>query len=434
MTIFVGLLKNRKIFGRELFVQPSGNEINFSIGIIVSFDKRPGVCSLLLFFLSKFNFKVMYNFSEIWSSFGVFGYFLVALVILFMVYLFILIYRCVVVMKKEEVNLEHQGEGVSIIITANNRAEYLKENLEAFLTQDYYKYEVIVVDECSEDETQDVLSKMQQQYPHLKTTRIFPETKFKNTKKIAINIGVLAAQYDILLFSEINCRPASSEWVKTMCSYFDEKTAVVLSLANYVIGSKNFGIRRYFRFLRFLEMTLAVKNHNYVLGEGCNMAYRKKLYITNRGYKCNSQYYLGYDNEMVKELSAYGTVKVAKNPNAYVNINDSSKKSWIEDITYYYTNKRALDSLLRFKLNFRDIIKILFYLLAIALVVCLFLTKYIIILILLAFLIDFIIINVLAKHLGQRNLFLTSFVVSTIGYVYRGYYNFYSLFNGKKWK
>lgn len=376
----------------------------------------------------------MYNFSEIWSSFGVFGYFLVALVVLFAIYLCVVIYRCVVVMKKEEVNVENQGEGVSIIITANNRAEYLKENLEAFLTQDYHKYEVIVVDECSEDETQDVLSKMQQEYPHLKTSRIFPETKFKNTKKIAINIGVLAAQYDILLFSEINCRPASSGWVKTMRSYFDDKTAVVLSLANYVIGSKNFGIRRYFRFLRFLELILSVKSRNYILGEGCNMAYRKKFYITNRGYKCNSQYYLGYDNEMVKELSAYGTVKVAKNADTYVNINDSSEKIWIEDVTYYYTNKRALGSLLCFKLNFGNIIKILFYLIAIVLLLYSFLTKYILIVILLAFLIDFIIINVLTKHLGQKNLFLTSFVVSTIGYVYRGYYNFYSLFNGKKWK
>lgn len=75
--------------------------------------------------------------------------------------------------------------------------------------QAYDKFEVIVVDECSEDDTQDVLAEIQKDYPQLRSTRIFPDTKFRFTKKLAINIGVLAAKYDILLFSEINCRPAT---------------------------------------------------------------------------------------------------------------------------------------------------------------------------------------------------------------------------------
>lgn len=79
----------------------------------------------------------------------------------------------------------------------------MKENLCFFLEQDYPDFEVIVVDECSEDNTQEVLAEMQQKYPHLRTTRIFPETKFRSTKKIAINIGILAARHDILLFLKL---------------------------------------------------------------------------------------------------------------------------------------------------------------------------------------------------------------------------------------
>ena len=53
-----------------------------------------------------------------------------------------------------------------------------------------------------------------------RTTRIFPDTKFRSTKKLAINIGILAARYDIVLFAEINSRPLSGSWVKAMASYF----------------------------------------------------------------------------------------------------------------------------------------------------------------------------------------------------------------------
>lgn len=127
--------------------------------------------------------------------------------VLFICHVIFLIYRCVLLLKKQERG--NNEEGVSVIMTCSNKAELLRENLVAYLEQDYPSFEVIIVDECSEDETQHVLSDFQKQYPHLRTTRIFPDTKFRRTKKIAINIGVLAATYDILLFAEINARPES---------------------------------------------------------------------------------------------------------------------------------------------------------------------------------------------------------------------------------
>lgn len=119
----------------------------------------------------------------------------------------IILRSTVLTTKKRPATVEPE-EGVSVIITCSNKAELLKQNLEAFLTQEYPKYEVIVVDEGSEDETRMFYpicnrNTAFEDYPD------FSETKFRRTKKIAINIGVLAAQYDVLLFSEINCKPGS---------------------------------------------------------------------------------------------------------------------------------------------------------------------------------------------------------------------------------
>ena len=66
-------------------------------------------------------------------------------------------------------NIDKQG--FSIIMTAYNQADELKENLPAYLSQTYEPgYEVIVVDETSSDDTPDVLKLYKQDYPILYTT------------------------------------------------------------------------------------------------------------------------------------------------------------------------------------------------------------------------------------------------------------------------
>lgn len=167
-----------------------------------------------------------------WGELEAFRYGVILLFVLTLTYIYHVIRRCVIVSRKVKPIDKQEHEGVSVIITSHNNAECLRRNLPSFLMQAYDNFEVIVVDECSEDDTQDVLTEIQKDYPQLRCTRIFPDTKFRFTKKLAINIGVLAAKHDILLFSEINCRPSSMYWVKTMESYFDENTAAVVGFAN----------------------------------------------------------------------------------------------------------------------------------------------------------------------------------------------------------
>ncbi len=377
---------------------------------------------------------IMAEWIEFWDLLGDKGYIFAAVVFFFCCHIFYVIFRSLVILSKNKEKTAESEQGVSLIITSNNKADYLKENLEAFLTQDYSKFEVIVVDDCSEDDTQDILVRFQQQYPNLRITRIFPDTKFRCTKKLAINIGVLAANYDVLLFSEIDCVPVSPNWIRTMQAHFDPKTAVVLGYANYTTDNKSNRIWRYFRFLRFLKLMMLVRSGCHVMGEGCNMAYRKAFYLEKRGYSRNSQIYMGYDSEMVKELSQKGKVKIVKEKEAYVWIKNDRRKVWMEDYAYYYTGKREWSFLTIIKSEIDVIIRFFFYVLSFYLIFSCILYKYMILFILLTFLMDFVMINVYMRHLGQRKLFITSFVVTTIGFAYRCYYDVYSIFTSKKWR
>lgn len=373
----------------------------------------------------------MNSFAGFWDSLGSDKFFLILGSVFFLTHVIFLIYRCVLLVRNQERKKEE--EGVSVVITCSNKAELLKENLPAYLEQDYPSYEVIVVDECSEDETQDVLADFQKVYPHLKTTRIFPGTKFRRTKKIAIHIGVLAATHDILLFAEIDGKPESKHWVRTMQSYFDRNTAVVLGYANYPEMKGN-AVRRYFHFLRFWETLFMVNGGACVMGNAYNMGYRKKYYIEKRGFSGNTQEFIGYESEMVKVLASEGAVKVVKDKDARVVIADDGWKSWTDDNSYYYTTKRRWPGNALALSHADFVIEMLLYVLLFYFVIFNVWHKYFVIPVLLTFLTDVIVTNIGLKHLGLKKLFLTSLTVNVFGFVYKGYYSICSIFTGKKWR
>ena len=86
----------------------------------------------------------MSNLSEFWNSLGFEKYVLIVGIFLGGWYFVRLIYRTVSLMKKQE--KQEKEEGVSVVITCENKATELKENLKSFLEQDYPNFEIIVVD------------------------------------------------------------------------------------------------------------------------------------------------------------------------------------------------------------------------------------------------------------------------------------------------
>ncbi|MCU0407631.1 MAG: glycosyltransferase, partial [Bacteroidales bacterium] len=103
---------------------------------------------------------------------------------------------------------------VSVIICARNEADNLERFLPAVLEQKYSDYEVIVVNDCSEDNSYDVLGTFLEKYPHLKVSTITKDPKFTHNKRFAQFIGIKAAKNDVLLFTDADCYPVSDKWIE----------------------------------------------------------------------------------------------------------------------------------------------------------------------------------------------------------------------------
>src|SRR3546814_8367548 len=117
---------------------------------------------------------------------------------------------------------------VSVIIAARNESANLQQYLPAILEQNYPKFEVIVANDASYDDTALVLRGMQKTYPHLRMVDIPENDKYRHGKKFALTMGIKAASHDLLLFTDADCHPSSEEWIRQMQQpYKREETEIV---------------------------------------------------------------------------------------------------------------------------------------------------------------------------------------------------------------
>ena len=77
---------------------------------------------------------------------------------------------------------------VSIIVTSYNHAEYLRQRMERLLAQTYKKFELIVVDDCSTDESLKVL-KEYEHYPQVKIVALDKNGGYANACDIGVNLS-----------------------------------------------------------------------------------------------------------------------------------------------------------------------------------------------------------------------------------------------------
>ena len=193
---------------------------------------------------------------------------------------------------------------VSVIICARNEAMNLEKHLPKVLEQDYPDFEVVVVNDCSTDNTADVLSEFMVKYKNLKITHINPDKKFTHGKKLAVAVGIKAAKNEWLLFTDADCYPESEKWIETMASDFDEKTSVVLGYGGFVRRKTllNNIIRYDVMFIALQYLTFAMRGIPY-MGVGRNLAYRKSLFFANKGFASHNDLPSGDDDLFVNEVA-----------------------------------------------------------------------------------------------------------------------------------
>lgn len=347
------------------------------------------------------------------------GVLLVSLLI--QLYYYLGIYLRVALFKKTDnnSNINTEKPPVSVVICARNEEENLKHFLPKVLEQKYPNYEVIVVNDCSSDNSDIVLENFQKQYPHLKVTTIKEDEKFSHTKKLALTVGIKAAKNEWLLLTDADCVPQSDLWLSTMAENFKGNTEVVLGYGGYLSEK---GLLN--KLIRFDTMLIAMNYFGFTLirkpymGVGRNLAYKRSLFFKNRGFASHSQIDSGDDDLFIREVANKANTVVEFRHEAHtLSVPRKTYTNWIRQKRRHTSTSKYYNSGIKLLLGLEPFSRLLFFLSALALIALLYFPYIVGSVLIVRMIVKLSIIKAVMKKLNEKKILLTSLL-----------WDFYSLY------
>ena len=217
--------------------------------------------------------------------------------------------------------------GVSVLLCAHNESDNLSQYLQALLTQDYPEYEVIVVDDGSEDSTRQIIEDYMARDERLHMTFVPYGARVGSTKKLALTLAAKAAKYDYFLLTDADCVPESNHWISEMMRGFERQQPIansqqpieiVLGFGAYfhTKGHVNRLIRYDTLFNGLHYLGAALCGHPY-MGVGRNLAYRKSLFFESGGFTHLMTSKAGDDDLFVNHVATSANTAVVLSRDSY---------------------------------------------------------------------------------------------------------------------
>lgn len=300
-----------------------------------------------------------------------------------------------------------QLPAVSVIVCAHNEYANLQDYLSILLEQDYPCYEVIVVDDSSEDGSDLLLERWSRQYGNLYHTFVPRGARVLSNKKLALTIGIKAAHYDYLLLTDADCRPESKHWIREMMKGFsNEQTELVLGFSPYFEKSDLLnhliGYDTLFNGLQYMGMARAGKPY---MGVGRNLAYKRETFFSVGGFKGLLGNRAGDDDLFVNRIANAANTVVVNNPNSIVwSVPKTTWREWFHQKRRHLSVSPQYRTKSKIQLTLEPLSRGIFYasLLISAIVGNIELISIALALFLLRLLVQLIIINVSARRLNMR--------------------------------
>jgi len=314
-------------------------------------------------------------------------------------------------LRKGKIIVQTAQPSVSVIICAKNEQENLKKFLPLVLEQNYPNFEVIVVNDGSYDETEGVLNILSQKYSNLYYTTLSNEVKMMSSKKLAITVGIKAAKNELLVFTDADCRPQSSNWLALMVRNFSPKTEFVLAFGDYFKEKTpiNHLISFDTLFIAMQYLGFAYRGFPY-MGIGRNMAYRKSTFFKMRGFAGHLHIASGDDDLFVNSAANRENTQIeCSTESKTLSVPKSSFSRWVSQKRRHLLVVPHYSAKSKIMLGWEVLSRGMFY----AFFTLLLLTENLVFIIFalslffIRFVTQLIIINLTAKHLGTRKFFLT---------------------------
>lgn len=176
----------------------------------------------------------------------------------------------------------------SVVIAARNEAADIGACLDTICAQTvgFDRYEVVVVDDRSTDNTAEIIDTYAERFPAVRRLSVLETPPGLSPKKHAVAQGVAATRNDIIVFTDADCTVPAT-WLETIGRHFTEKVGLVQGITAYRYVN---GMNRLFFRLQALDFL----SHGIVAAAGIgaglpinsnanNFAFRREAFLEAGG-------------------------------------------------------------------------------------------------------------------------------------------------------
>jgi len=297
----------------------------------------------------------------------------------------------------------------------------LQNFIPLILNQEYPSFEVILINDASNDNTLEVMEAFAIKNDKVKIVDVKINEAFWGNKKYALSLGIKASKYDFLLLTDADCKPVSEYWIREMSSHFSNTKTIVLGYGKYA------KIKRSFlnKLIRFETLVTAIQYFSFAkvglpyMGVGRNLAYRKDMFFNSNGFMDHMNIRSGDDDLFINQAaSAKNTDIVFSKESFTISLPKTTFKSWFRQKKRHVSTAKHYKFIHKAILTLLYLSQFLFWLLAIIMFVNIYKWDFVLILFLFRTIIQFVIFTYSAKKLKEQGViallpFLELFLILT---------------------
>jgi poly-beta-1,6-N-acetyl-D-glucosamine synthase len=252
---------------------------------------------------------------------------------------------------------------VSVVICARNEYDNLVNFLPIVLEQDYPDFEVVLVNDFSQDDSYFLLKDYEKKYPHFRVVHLHENVNFFEGKKLALAVGIKSAKNDIVLLIDADCKPIGKSWIRSVASRYDDRTELVLGYGGY--NTRPGLLNKLIRFdtlniaMQYMGMALAGSPY---MGVGRNLSYRKSLFYKNKGFTSHYKLKSGDDDLFVNQAAKAQNTQVVLEPQSLtISEPEHAFGSWFRQKKRHFTTGRYYKWSDKFRLGLLSFSNLMFY-------------------------------------------------------------------------
>ncbi len=227
---------------------------------------------------------------------------------------------------------------VSVVIAARNEEQRILPLLNSLEKLNYPQnsYQIIFVDDASEDNTANFIASFVQKHNNWQLIRLTSRDGFLSGKKRALKEGIAQASGQFIFTTDADC-VVPPNWLQYMTAYFEDDVHMVLGYSP--LQRRKGWLNRILQFDNLFSAIVAAAPTSWgwvLTSVGRNLAYRKQTYLQIGGFDALKKYRSGDDVYLTERFrnQTQGRIVFCRHPQTFVETLPVTtfKKFWHQQI------------------------------------------------------------------------------------------------------